>query len=114
MKDNKKRAKPRILIRAMVDLDSSNTYLYAITRDIAEGGIFVETDNVLPVDSELSIRFTLPNVDQVFAVTTRVAWINSAEEKPGMGLEFKNISQGDKDILADYIERFSKWEKEEL
>ncbi len=111
--DNRRTA-PRILARILVDYESDNTFLFDYSRDISEGGIFIETDSPLDEGSEVRLRFSLPDIDHVFNVKGRVAWINTKDDKRrkdignGMGVEFISLADEDKAILSDYVTRFLK------
>ena len=66
---SERRVHARILTRMLVDFDSADTYLYDYSNDLSEGGIFIETEKPLAPGTELTLRFTLPNVDRVFEVS---------------------------------------------
>lgn len=107
-----RRKKPRSIVRALVDYESDNTYLYDYSTDLSEGGIFIETSKPLKTGSNLTLRFTLPNVDRVFEVKGKVAWLNQERPKrgrpskglpQGMGVEFKTMSETDRRAITYYI-----------
>ena len=63
------------------------------TRDINEGGLFIETDNPRPIGTEVSMHFNLPgSADSIRTVDTvvRVAAAD-AGGTPGMGIEFDDL-----------------------
>jgi uncharacterized protein (TIGR02266 family) len=108
-----KRKNPRIMVRVLVDFESDNTYFYDYSNNLSEGGIFVETDKLLPVGTSLTLRFTLPSVDRVFQAIGRVAWLydpKAGDEGPprqvlgrGMGVEFKNLDATDLELIQRYV-----------
>ena len=109
---DEKRNQPRVMVRALVDYESNGTYLYDYSNDLSEGGIFIETDNPLPQGSELTLRFTLPDVDRVFEIKGVVAWVNGVDNKSkkmlmGMGVEFTNMEGDDKSTLDEYIKKLT-------
>src|SRR5574338_258863 len=67
------------------------------TRNINEGGVFIETDAPAPLDSAVRLRFRLPGAREPLRVSGRVAWISTdAAGKPnGMGIEFEHLGDAD-------------------
>jgi uncharacterized protein (TIGR02266 family) len=78
--------------------------------NLSTGGIFIETTELLPIDSSLIIQFTLPEDGQIIKCAGRVAWINHPESIKnqslpiGMGLQFINLTLDD----LDSIRKFTK------
>ena len=110
-KIQERRKHPRVMLRALVDYESTDTYLYDYSTDLSEGGIFIETEKSLPEGTALTLRFTLPNVDRVFEVKASVAWMNRGRSKqlpPGMGVRFESMDEADRKAITDYISSVSK------
>ena len=110
---DERRVHARILTRVLVDFDSSDTYLYDYSNDLSEGGIFIETENPLPSGSELTLRFTLPNIDRVFEVKGTVKWksdtklqdANPQKKMPrGMGIQFSEMEDIDREMIRKYVQ----------
>jgi uncharacterized protein (TIGR02266 family) len=64
------------------------------TRDINEGGLFIETDDPRPVGTEVSMQFTLPCAEiEVNTVGLVVRTSDGTEGRPaGMGVEFDDLT----------------------
>jgi uncharacterized protein (TIGR02266 family) len=77
------------------------------TRNINEGGVFIETDCPGEIDTVVHLRFRLPGAREALKVTGRVAWIEpGANGKPeGMGVEFENLSERDRERINDLVAR---------
>src|SRR5687767_13035880 len=66
-----------------VDCESPDTFLYASIANISELGIFIRTEEPLPVGTTLSLRFAVRGGDanpangDVFLLRGRVQWINA-------------------------------------
>lgn len=73
----------------------------AFARDISPGGMFIETTNLLPVGSLLTVRFNLNNLDRVVTATAHVAYHIT---KMGMGVLFGEIEPQDRDAIQAYVE----------
>jgi type IV pilus assembly protein PilZ len=103
-----RRKSPRVLLRALVDYESPDTYLYDYSTDLSEGGIFIETEKPLSEGTPLTLRFTLPDVDRVFELKARVAWRNEArigKLRRGMGVQFETMDAADRKAITDYISK---------
>ena len=81
------------------------------TVNLSSGGLFIETAKILPVDTQLIVKFKLPNKDNVISCNTRVAWINEPGElkkpslPPGMGIQFLDLSLDDMHVIRAFIEK---------
>ena len=77
--------------------------------NISTGGVFIETGNILPVDTLLLVKFKLPENDSIITCNARVAWINEpgnlrkSSFPPGMGLQFLNLSLDNMYIIREYL-----------
>jgi len=63
------------------------------TRNVNEGGLFIETDNPPPTDTRVSLQFKLPGSDVPIQARGRVAWVQApgTDEPAGMGVEFESL-----------------------
>ena len=97
-------------------LDSRQKQHTGICRNINVEGMYLATGVLFPVDTELSIEFTLPGFQSPISVIVRVAWVNHPEwlkkdSLPyGMGLEFINRSAAFTEILQDYVDLLASQE----
>jgi len=77
--------------------------------DLSTGGMFIETKELLPIDSPLNIEFKLPENGRSIKCSGKVSWLNHPESiknqnlPTGMGLQFTNISMDDKNSLRKFI-----------
>lgn len=66
--------------------------------NINAGGLFVETDRLHPVDTLLTLEFTLPGQTSTLRCKGRVAWVNHPEWvktsslPSGMGIQFLDLT----------------------
>ena len=90
-------------------LDSRQKQHVGACVNINVEGMFLATEFLFPVDTQLSIEFILPGFQSPISVAVRVAWVNHPEwlkkdSLPyGMGLEFKNRSAAFNDIIQEYV-----------
>lgn len=79
--------------------------------NLSTGGVFIETVNILPVDTILQVEFMLPLYDKPICCNSRVAWVNHPEMRQhqnlpvGMGLQFNNLSWDDMQAIRQFIQK---------
>ncbi len=63
------------------------------TRNVNEGGLFVETENVLDLDEVVVLQFSLPESETPVQARGRVVRIEpaTADSVGGMGIEFEKL-----------------------
>jgi uncharacterized protein (TIGR02266 family) len=74
--------------------------------NLSEGGVFIQTDEPLPVNSEILIRlFIPPRIKLLGEFTGKVAWVNTGESPlpKGMGIQFETPG---KEALKQLISYF--------
>jgi len=91
-----KRPDPRYLARIPIYYEE---LLIDHSINISTGGVFVESNVILPKDTELNIELDLPNSTAPICTHARVAWVNDPDNikksslPPGMGLQFLTLSK---------------------
>jgi type IV pilus assembly protein PilZ len=88
-----RRLYPRAAVTVRVDYSTVDAMFSEFTRNINEGGLFIETETPLELDEQVQLQFRLPGIDDPLKVNGRVAWISEAgaDETPGMGIEFESL-----------------------
>ena len=90
-------------------LDSRQKQHIGACVNINVEGMFLATEVLFPVDTQLTIEFILPGFKSPITVAVRVAWVNhpewlKKESLPyGMGLEFTNRSSAFKEVIQEYV-----------
>ena len=108
--DVHERKEPRYAVHLKVKYgEQKNETLNDYTVNLNTGGLFIATENLMPVNSELDIEFSLPSNDLSVSCRARVAWLND-ESRPlkkdlpaGMGLQFIDIGETEMNIIEEYI-----------
>ncbi len=74
----------------------------AVSRDVSEGGMFIETRRPLPVDTEIYLRFNLDDGGPCVGAVAEVVY-----EVPGlgMGIQFISLSPEDALRIREYVLR---------
>ncbi len=105
-----KRAAPRFAACFRVDWTcDAGRRLSGNTVDISTEGLFIETEEIIPVNSIIDIDFILPNSDIEINCTARVTWINKKETSvkstfpSGIGVQFTDLREDKNRYICDYI-----------
>ncbi len=102
-----RRKNPRVEIELSVFFSVSaelpHNFFTGIMLDISTGGIFLATDQLLPVGTKLHLSFLMET--RRVEGHAEVCWIQAAEPgvEPGVGLRFLDISAEDRDLIEFYI-----------
>jgi uncharacterized protein (TIGR02266 family) len=104
------RSAPRLSARLRVHYGLDDQILLQnYTVNLSTGGMFLETEVILPVDTPCTLEFFLGDDDKCITCQARVAWINSPdnikkEDFPfGMGLQFQEITLEQLHIIREFI-----------
>jgi uncharacterized protein (TIGR02266 family) len=103
--ERRRSARTPIVVR--IEYSTVDALFSDFTRNINEGGVFIESDAPAPLDSEVHLRFQLPGTREALRVSGRVAWIDAEQNgKPrGMGIEFDNLSDADRARIDELVVR---------
>lgn len=101
-----KRRAPRVKTSMAVAFSSAGDFLCASIMDISCRGIFIKNETVLPVDTELALRFRLPEDLDIMDIAGKVVWAKQAskESPAGMGIEFVRISSENRRKILSFVE----------
>jgi type IV pilus assembly protein PilZ len=86
-----RRRSPRAPVTVRVEYASVDALFAEFSRDINEGGMFIETESPLAIDERVQLWFRLPGSEEPIKVSGRVAWVD--ETIPGMGIEFAALDE---------------------
>ena len=77
-----------------VDYATVDEIFSEFTRDINEGGLFIETEKPPPAGTEVSMQFSLPGGHEAVTTVGRVVRVSAGEDSGpcGMGIEFETLS----------------------
>jgi len=78
------------------------------TKDMTQKGLFLKTDKVFPIDTEVRLELSLlPNKPPVNA-EGKVAWLAKPSQTgyyPGMGIEITKIKRGEAKLIRDFLKK---------
>src|SRR5688572_12293665 len=77
------------------------------TRNINEGGIFVETDEPIPLDQKVELKLRLPGSSELVHVSGRVVRIEqtTATSAGGIAIEFEQLDANARELINGAVRR---------
>ncbi len=105
--------KHRAPIKILVDYKDSDLFMFDYAQNISKAGLFLETTKTLPIGTTVLLSFTLPQSPKLITALGEVVWCqrnssSGSSPLPGMGIRFREISQEDEKLIAEYIKRFER------
>jgi uncharacterized protein (TIGR02266 family) len=101
------RAHRRFRIELEVSLQSDSNFYMGLTQNLSYGGLFVATQLVQPVGTQVEVSLRLPTSRAPRSLQGVVRWVREVsigvEGPPGMGIEFEGMSEADSRIIADFL-----------
>ncbi len=103
LSERRRSMRTQFLVR--VDYSTVDEMFSEFTRDINEGGLFIETDQPRPTGTIVSMQFNLPGGDEPIRTQGMVVRISDGEDgqTPGMGIEFDDLSDEDRQRIDQLI-----------
>lgn len=102
-----KRTSPRLGIQVPVEFVGLKELKPARSLDISGRGMFLRTNQVLPVGDEVLVRFGLPGVGRSFKLVGKVMWSSSTDTPQGlpagMGIQFVDLEGQDQGTIEQYV-----------
>jgi len=115
LKSMEKRATKRLPIRVLVEYESAEDFLIDYTANMSVGGMFIQTDDPLPMGTRFRLRFRVPGHDKIIETFGEVRWCVPPAEAgpmhPGMGIQFDDLKASDLELVTGLLQR---WEVDEL
>jgi uncharacterized protein (TIGR02266 family) len=95
-RDRRRAGRSGLTVR--IDYATVDEIFSEFTRDINEGGLFIETEKPHLPGTEVSMQFHLPGSDEIVETIGRVVRVSRgvAGVPPGMGIEFDELHPDDR------------------
>lgn len=102
-----RRRSPRSPLVVRVAYSTVDALFSEFSRNINEGGLFIETETPPPTDTRVALQFQLPGCDQPIQARGRVAWIRPASDEgpAGMGVEFEQLGSDARRHIDSLVRR---------
>jgi len=105
---NERRKSERVNLLVRVTYQSVDELFSEFSRNINEGGLFIETDAPKELGTSLKLQFMLPGGDDVIEVDGIVVRVSNGDEDrgvPGMGIEFGDLNSDARESIDQLIRR---------
>lgn len=103
----KQQADPRVDVNLEVQYTTAQEFRAAYAKNISGGGLFIRTQEPLPLNREVQLRFTLPGIARTFLVPGLVVWTNPTPSRSsfptGMGIKFTDLDPEAKAIITEFV-----------
>ncbi len=86
-----RREDERVSTSLKVNYENCDEFVVAYASDISQGGLFIETPELLPEGSVARLLVSLPNDGPTLKIIARVAHWVAEGERTGMGMEFMHV-----------------------
>ena len=102
-----RRRSERAPVTVRIEYSTVDALFSDFTRDINEGGMFVETDEPIPLDEKVELKLRLPGSKQLVHARGRVVRLQSASERSaaGIAIEFDELDGEARDIINRAVRR---------
>lgn len=82
----------RLEVEVEVTLESDHNFYTGFTHNISAGGLFIATEQIFSVGTELSVRFALQGESSPIEAEVIVRWVRESGT-PGMGVQFISLPE---------------------
>ena len=99
------RRSPRAPLVVRIAYSTVDALFSEFTRNVNEGGLFIETDSPPPTDTRVALHFKLPGSDLPIQARGRVTRIQlpGGDGPAGMGVEFENLGQDARALIDELV-----------
>lgn len=97
-------------------LDSSVRYKFrygnefgsTLTRDISAGGLRINVDKFIPINTDFVVEFGLDRFSNLISAVAKVVWAKRLgfSDNYQLGLEFQEINESCRKSICDYVKFF--------
>jgi uncharacterized protein (TIGR02266 family) len=103
-----KREHPRAVVKIEIEFKHTIDFVTSYMLNISKGGLFIKTDEALPLDTIVFLRFTLPGDTKLIETEGKVVWCNTKKEKGyfprGMGIKFIRLNSDDAEKIKIFVD----------
>lgn len=106
------RTTPRIETNIDILFRESGAFIKSYMLNVSNGGLFLKTENPLPLDSPVTLRMKLPGDTEPMEIQGCVVWSNPRAKNnsfpSGMGIQFIKISPEYKQRIEAFVDQHRK------
>lgn len=100
---------PRVAMEANVGATTESNFFVGFSGEIGEGGVFVATYNVVPIDTLIEVLVTLPGGFEA-KLPGKVRFVRdpldfSMDSEPGVGVAFEALPEKERELILRFIRK---------
>ena len=103
-----KREHPRAVVKIEIEFKDTIDFVTSYMLNISKGGLFIKTDEALPLDTIVFLRFTMPGDTKPIETEGKVVWCNTKKGKGyfprGMGIKFLRLNSDDAEKIKIFVD----------
>ena len=103
-----RREHPRAAVKIEIEFKHTFDFVSSYMLNISKGGLFIKTDEALPLDTIVFLRFTLPGDTKLIETEGKVVWCNTNKGKGyfprGMGIKFLRLNSDDAEKIKIFVD----------
>ena len=103
-----RREHPRAVVKIEIEFKHTIDFVTSYMLNISKGGLFIKTDEALPLDTIVFLRFTLPGDTKLIETEGKVVWCNTKKGKGyfprGMGIKFLRLNSDDAEKIKIFVD----------
>ncbi|MBI3811433.1 MAG: TIGR02266 family protein [Nitrospirae bacterium] len=102
----------RFDVKIKVDYSTKGMFVSNYVTNLSKGGVFIQTEDPLPLQSRIHLTFTLPEFNITIKAKGKVTWTYDIKKGtstiiPGMGIKLTDLTAKHKALIEDYIGKLS-------
>lgn len=107
-----RRRYPRVNVTLPVEFKSDGRIKRVIAKTVGEGGLMLNLNETIPVETKLNLNLFLPNMSPSSTVLYnlkakgRVVWVQEGKDEIHCGVSFLEIAEIDKEVLSSFISKY--------
>lgn len=107
LKDSSERRRhQRIPVSVIIDYETADELFQDIALNLSLGGVFIRTDELMPLGTRLKIHFSIPEHDDFidgWGTVVRVESPTDPDEPTGMGIAFDQLDAAANAIIENIV-----------
>ena len=105
-----RRRAARAPVTVRIEYSTVDALFSDFTRNINEGGIFVETDEAIPLDEKVELKLRLPGSAEIVHARGRVVRVEPATQSSaaGIAIEFEQLDGAARDTINAAVRKLRK------
>ncbi len=100
---DERRKHARVSVAVEVDITSEHNFYVGRTRDISAGGLFIETDMDLPVDTRIAADLIHPETGAEFPLVCKVRRRSAGPPCAGLGVEIVGFDEAQREAFGQFV-----------